>query len=228
MSQVKPYQPALLRLLHGGVALLVCGALGSGFLVYNAYDQRWGGLKLPLMTGLQDIHGTIGVMLFCLWPLFAVYSLRRGNQRLVQHDTLSQLGQVPQAIGWVAWQRGVNTLMLLAGTCALLTGRMMQEAWLPNGAVNQPWYLAHLASWLGLGLMLGLHGLMSAKVGGWPLIQSMWQWTVRSSDRPDRWLKGWQGRWGNRVLLGVEVLVFGGLGLALVLPLVLSLVKGEG
>jgi hypothetical protein len=178
MSQTKLYQPALLRLLHGGVAIVAIGALGSGFLVYNAYDQRWGGLRLPLMTGLQDIHGTIGVAFFGLWPLFAVYSLRRGDRRLVQGDTVAQLGQVGRPVGWVAWQRVVNTLMLLAGTSALLTGRMMQEAWLPNGEVQQPWYLAHLASWLVMGLMLLLHGLMGAKVGGWPLIRSMGQWAV--------------------------------------------------
>ena len=47
-----PYQPSLLRLLHGVTALLVLGAWLSGLFVYSRYDGRWGRLPFtPAATG---------------------------------------------------------------------------------------------------------------------------------------------------------------------------------
>jgi hypothetical protein len=59
MPQLSPYQPVLLRILHGVAALLVVLALITGFWVYNTYDKRWGSLPLPSLGDIQGIHGTI-------------------------------------------------------------------------------------------------------------------------------------------------------------------------
>jgi len=45
MSRSAPYQPLLLRLFHNAHALLVLGALITGFWVYNTYDGRFGTLS---------------------------------------------------------------------------------------------------------------------------------------------------------------------------------------
>lgn len=59
MPQSHPYQPILLRILHGFAALLTVLALISGFLVYNTYDKRWGSFILPTIGDIQGIHGTM-------------------------------------------------------------------------------------------------------------------------------------------------------------------------
>jgi hypothetical protein len=46
MPRSKPYQPLLLRLLHGVNAVLIIGAAITGFLVYDSWDGRFGGLSL--------------------------------------------------------------------------------------------------------------------------------------------------------------------------------------
>ena len=62
----RPYQPSLLRLLHGATALLVPLAWLTGLLVYSASDGRWGRLPLAL--------------------LFALYALTAGRLRLRRND----------------------------------------------------------------------------------------------------------------------------------------------
>ncbi len=62
----RPYQPSLLRLLHGATALLVPLAWLTGLLVYSTYDGRFGRLPFSLAGEWIDIHGTVG---FLLWPL---------------------------------------------------------------------------------------------------------------------------------------------------------------
>lgn len=43
-----PYQPSLLRLLHGATSLLVAGAWLSGLVLLLTLDRRWGSLPLDL------------------------------------------------------------------------------------------------------------------------------------------------------------------------------------
>ena len=51
----RPYQPSLLRLLHGATALLALAAWLSGLVVYSSFDGRWGRLPLNLAeTGLTS------------------------------------------------------------------------------------------------------------------------------------------------------------------------------
>lgn len=219
MSPTPPYQPALLRILHGLTAMLTVSALISGFWVYDTYDQRWGSLALPALRDIQGIHGTIGLTFLLLLPLFALYSFRLGDRRLIQAQSLSQLKQVGQPVWWVSLHRLTNTLMLLAATFAVITGRMMQEAWLPSGAVQQPWYLAHLAAWVTVLISLALHLLMGGKVGGLPLLLSMFAWKTRREDMPHTWLQEFKWQHGSVILRTIESVVIGGIILAFLLPL---------
>ena len=77
----RPYQPSLLRVLHGATALLALGAWWTGFMVYNRFDGRWGRLSLPLGGEWIDIHGSVGVALLPLALLFALYAFTLGRAR---------------------------------------------------------------------------------------------------------------------------------------------------
>lgn len=219
MAPVKPYQPILLRLLHGFTALLVVLALGTGFWVYDIYDGRWGHLGLPQIGDMQGIHGTIALTFFLVLPFFAAYSFRLGDRRLWQPNSLTQLKQPGKPIWWVAAHRLLNTGMLLAGTFAVVTGRMMQEAWLPAGELNHPVYLAHLGAWVILFGAVALHLLLGIKVGGLPLLVSMVSFGQREGDRPRQWLKGLRGKPASKVLQVLEIFVAAGIVFALAVPL---------
>jgi len=119
-----PYQPLLLRLLHGLSALLMIAALITGFLVYDSWDGRFGGLQLTVR----------------------------------------------------------NTTMLLAAAIAVGSGKLQDENWLSNGELNHAAYFAHLIAWILVVLGIAIHILMSAKVGGIPLLISMVDRTIRADD----------------------------------------------
>lgn len=218
MPQSIPYQPSLLRLLHGTIAVLTFLAIISGFWVYDTYDQRWGGLGLPRLEDIQGIHGTLALAFFLLLPFFALYSFHLGYRRLFPEQSFTQLKQVGQPIWWLYLQRLINTLILLLATFAALTGRMMKEEWLPAGEMDHWWYLAHLLAWLGVLITVALHLLLGVKVGGIPLLVSMFRWGIRQNDQPRFWLRGIITRPSSFVLMIVEIIVLGGIFLALVLP----------
>jgi uncharacterized iron-regulated membrane protein len=218
MPQSRPYQPALLRILHGAAAGLTLLALISGFWVYNTYDKRWGGLALPRLEDIQGIHGTIALTFLLLLPLFALYSFHIGYRRLIQAQSLHQLKQLDEPARWIAIHRIANTFMLLAATFAVVTGRMMKEEWLPAGEINRQWYQAHLAAWLCMLISLSLHLLLGIKVGGVPLLASMFNWGMRREDRPRMWLQGIRMNHSDLILKLVEVVVVGGIVVAFILP----------
>lgn len=216
MTPSSPYQPLLLRVLHGASAILTLCALVTGFWVYNTYDQRWGSLPLPKLDDIQGLHGTISLTFLLLLPVFALYSFHIGHRRLIQEQSLSQLKQIGQPIGWIALHRVANTLLLLSATFAVVSGRMMKEEWLPAGELNRFWYLAHLLAWLGVGLSVALHLLLSAKIGGVPLLFSIWSWRVQAAD--STWWQGFRIKHPGLILGMLEVMVMGGILLAFVLP----------
>lgn len=218
MSRVHPYQPVLLRILHGFAALQVVLTLISGFLIYNTYDKRWGSLALPTMGDIQGIHGTVALTFLLFLPIFALYSFHAGSRRLIQEQSFSQLIQLGKPVWWTSVHRFANTLMLLAATFAVVTGRMMKEEWLPAGEINRQWYLAHLVAWACVLISLALHLLLGAKVGGMPLLVSMFNWTVRREDTPSFWLQGIKLNYSSLILKVVEVFVIGGIILAFILP----------
>ena len=119
----RPYQPSLLRLLHGATALLVPLAWLSGLLVYSSYDGRFSRLPFSLPGEWIDIHGTVGVLLWPLALLFSLYALTVGRLRLRQP---------------------ANALALLALVMAVGSGKLMQEDWLRDGQLHHIVYSVHL------------------------------------------------------------------------------------
>jgi cytochrome b subunit of formate dehydrogenase len=218
MLPTHPYQPVLLRILHSIAAALLILALISGFWVYNTYDRRWGSLALPALGDIQGIHGTIALTFLLFLPFFALYSFRVGYRRLIQEQSFSQLKQIGQPVWWISVHRFANTLMLLAATFAVITGRMMKEAWLPAGELYRQWYQAHLLAWASVFISLLLHILMGAKVGGAPLLVSMFNWKTRGDDRPRSWLQEVQIKHSSLVLKVLEFIVIGGVVMAFLLP----------
>jgi Prokaryotic cytochrome b561 len=218
MPQSSPYQPALLRVLHGATAILTVLALISGFWVYNTYDKRWGSLALPMLGDIQGIHGTIALTFLLLLPVFALYSFHLGYRRLIQEQSFSQLKQLGQPAWWISIHRFTNTLMLLAATFAVVTGRMMKEEWLPSGEIHHQWYLAHLVAWICVFISLALHLLIGAKVGGVPLLVSIFNWKMRDEDTPRSWLQGIKIKHSSLILKVIAGVVIGGIIMAFILP----------
>lgn len=187
MAVSRPYQPLLLRLLHGLTGLCAIAAILTAYWTYVTYDNRWGGLPLPAWKAIEGIHGTFGLWTLLLFPALAIYALRRGQKRLLQPDSLAQLKDIGKPIWWYTLHRGANSLMLIALTAALFSGKMMGSTWLPQGELTHIWYYIHLISWVVLVLALALHLLMSAKIGGRPLLLSIWDWRFRPQDDPRHW-----------------------------------------
>ena len=66
MPPTPPHQPALLRLLHGGVAALVPLAWLSGVVALANHNRRWIRLPAQVPGDRINIHGTVGME---LWPI---------------------------------------------------------------------------------------------------------------------------------------------------------------
>ncbi|MDB9305462.1 MULTISPECIES: cytochrome b/b6 domain-containing protein [Cyanophyceae] len=210
MTRSAPYQPLLLRILHGISGILVITAIITGFLVYNTFDQRFGKIPLPKIDPIQDIHGTVALCFLLLLPAFALYSFHAGEKRLLQPDSLQKLTQVGKPIWWVSLQRIVNTLMLIASVWAVISGRMMKEEWLPIGELDHLWYYFHLIAWVIMVCCLAIHLLMSAKVGGAPLLLSMWSGKFRPGDSPRNWysrLRTWSSNFYQNFSAGINQLI---------------------
>jgi hypothetical protein len=199
MPKTTPYQPLVLRLFHNISGLLGVGAIITGFWVYNIYDRRFGSLPLPPIPNSQDIHGTLGLFFLLIFFPLSIYSLYWGSRRLVQADWTKRLTtQFGTPIWWMTVQRMANTLMLLAATFAVISGRMMKEAWLPAGELYHLAYNLHLVAWVVFIGSLLIHILMSIKVGGIPLLLSMTSLHYRDNDSPTLWpahLKTLFDRW---------------------------------
>jgi hypothetical protein len=163
----RPYQPSLLRLLHGATALLVLGAWITGFLVYNRFDGRWGRLPLALGGDWIDIHGTAAVMLWPVALIFALYALTLGRQRL---------------------RHPANAIALLALALAVGSGKLMVEDWLEDGELNHAVYTVHLMAWLAVAAAVLSHIGAVLTRGGRPLASSMASLTMRPGDQPRDWL----------------------------------------
>ncbi|MBX2864518.1 MAG: cytochrome b/b6 domain-containing protein [Leptolyngbyaceae cyanobacterium MAG.088] len=198
MKLTHPYQPFLLRSLHGITGLLLLLAVLSAFWTYNTYDGRWGTIPLPAYNAIEGIHGTFGLYTLLIFPMFVFYAFNRGKQRLAQTDSLITLThKVGQPDWWYTLSRCVNTLTLLALTFALFSGKMMDEKWLPNGELDHFWYYGHLISWLVIGVAIALHLLMNAKIGGTPFLLSMMTWKFRAQDSPRLWKNHISAWWSN-------------------------------
>ncbi len=198
MKPSHPYQPFLLRCLHGFTGLCLVLAILSAFWTYNTYDGRWGTVPLPDYKAIEGIHGTFGLYTLLIFPAFLLYAFNRGKQRLLQPESLTKLTQkMGHPVWWYTLSRCVNTLTLVALTFALFSGKMMDEKWLPNGELEHFWYSAHLISWGVMVVEIALHLLMNAKVGGVPFLLSMLTWEFRAHDSPRLWQKHIATWWAN-------------------------------
>lgn len=167
MGMVRPYQPSLLRLLHGAMALLVPLAWLSGLIVYTKHDGRFGGLNWRPAGDWIDWHGTIGVFLWPLALLFGLYALSLGRARLHQ---------------------AANATALLALALAVGSGKLMNEDWLRAGQFDHLVYSVHLLAWLLLAIAVSWHVAAILNRGGVPLARSMFQLKLRRNDLPRDWV----------------------------------------
>jgi hypothetical protein len=69
---------------------------------------------------------------------------------------------------------------------------------------------------------IAIHLLMGAKVGGLPLLLSIYNWKIRSEDAPKFWLRGFKIKPSTIFLFIFEVLVIGGIAIAFVLPVIFA------
>ncbi|WP_448381273.1 cytochrome b/b6 domain-containing protein [Gloeomargarita sp.] len=201
MTPNKPYQPFLLRLLHGLTGLFLLAAMLTAYWTYNTYDGRWGRIPLPAYPEIEGIHGTFGLGTLLVFPAFVIYAFHRGQRRLVPGDAWHLLTQVGRPLWWYTLSRVTNTLALVALTFALFTGKMMDETWLPKGELQHGWYYAHLLAWVVMGVTVLCHLLLNAKVGGAPLLLSMLSWQFRDHDSPRLWPTH-VSRWWSQVRQG--------------------------
>lgn len=232
MKSTQPYQPLLLRILHGLTGLFLMAAILTAFWTYDTYDGRWGRIPLPSYRDIEGVHGTFGLWTLLVFPAFVIYAFHRGQKRLVQPDSFIKLAQVGTPLWWYTLNRLTNTLALLALTFALFSGKMMDETWLPKGELNHAWYYAHLIAWVIMVAAIALHLLMNAKVGGVPLLLSMLNWQFRDKDSPKLWsshLSQWwtslqKGSWSAwfqspRILVVLEMAILLSMVAAWIIPL---------
>lgn len=160
-----PYQPSLLRVLHGLMAALVALAWVSGLAVYSEFDGRLGRLSLHLPEAI-DLHGSLGVVLILVSGLFVPYALSLGRARLRQP---------------------ANATALLALLLCLGSGLLMDEDWPRRGEFGHLPYHLHLLAWLLLSGAVSWHLLALLRRGGPALLGSMLQLRLRSGDAPCDW-----------------------------------------
>jgi len=197
MKQVQPYQPFLLRILHGLTGLSLTAAILTAFWTYNTYDGRWGKIPIPSYPEIEGLHGTFGLYVLLVFPAFVLYSFHRGQRRLIQPDSLAKLTQIGKPVWWYTLNRFTNTFALLALTLALFSGKMMNETWLPKGELNHAWYYAHLISWIIMVITISLHLLLNARIGGASMLLSMLNWQFHAKDSPTLWITQISNWWSS-------------------------------
>jgi hypothetical protein len=195
MSSKAPYQPSLLRLLHGVSALLTLVAVISGYWIYNQFDGRWGRIDLPHIDAIMDLHHGIAGKATLVFVLLGLYGLTLGRHKLIQPSSLKYLTQVNAPVWWQSLHRLTNTFMLGGIVLAVLSGRQMNGGWLVQGDFAHGTYVVHLAAWGAIGLSFVLHLLMNVKIGGISLLLSIFSIKLRPNDMPKDWFGQIQKIW---------------------------------
>jgi hypothetical protein len=166
VSMAAPYQPSLLRVLHGATALLVVVGWITGLLLLGGFDGRWGRLPFRLDDAWIELHGHVGLLLALVLLLFVPYALTLGAGRL---------------------RRVANSLPLLALALAVGSGLQMESEWLVDHATTPLPYALHILAWLLLAVSVPLHLIGAVRRGGWPLAGSMLSLQLRPHDGPIHW-----------------------------------------
>jgi hypothetical protein len=161
-----PYQPSLLRVLHGATGLLVAIGWITGLLLLGGFDGRWGRLPFSLDGEWIELHGRVGLLLALVLLLFVPYALTLGAGRL---------------------RRFANSLPLLALVLAVGSGLQMETEFLLNHASTPLPYALHLTAWLLLAVSVPLHLIAAVRRGGWPLAASMLSLRLLPHDGPLHW-----------------------------------------
>jgi len=161
-----PYQPSLLRVLHGASAVLVAIGWITGLLLLGSFDGRWGRLPFTLDGEWIDWHGRVGLLLALVLLLFVPYALTLGAGRL---------------------RRLANSLPLMALVLAVGSGLQMKSDFLVNHAATPLPYALHLLAWLLLAVSVPLHLIGAVRRGGWPLAASMVSLRLLPHDGPLHW-----------------------------------------
>ncbi len=196
----QPYQTLIFRCLHASQGLLAAAGMITGYWIYNTWDQRFGQIPFPAATeSIIELHEEIGGIFVGLCILFIAYSLFAGRRRLVQAKSLQQLGKVGHPIWWYSLHRFVNTGLLIMGLLIIVSGDALDDDVLEQGTFADLAYTLHLSAWAGMVLLTIAHVGLSLKVGGMPLVLSIVNTRVRSSDRPTRWPARFF-TWTNRLL----------------------------
>ncbi|MEA5540529.1 MAG: hypothetical protein WAN66_24680 [Limnoraphis robusta] len=86
-----PYQPLLLRILHGVTGICAIAAILMAAWRYDTDDRRFSRIFLPKLEAIEGIHGTFGLWTLLIFPVFVVYAFRRGQKRLIQPDSVQKL-----------------------------------------------------------------------------------------------------------------------------------------
>ncbi|WRH68844.1 MAG: hypothetical protein RSE13_12375 [Planktothrix sp. GU0601_MAG3] len=134
-----------------------------------------------------------------VYLIFVVYSLIAQRKKLIQRNTLQTLTQINKPAWWYTLLRIGNTLALIAVALAVISGKFQEEEWLVNGEINHLWYFLHLIAWVIILFSIMIHVLMAIKVGGMPLIISMFNTHYQPQDHPKFWF-GNVKNWFYRVL----------------------------
>lgn len=92
-----PYQPSLLRLLHGLTALLVGLCWFTGLALYSQFDGRWGRIPLRLPEVI-DLHGSLGLVLLLVSLPFGAYAVSLGRGRLSRAAKAAPLLAPPRRV----------------------------------------------------------------------------------------------------------------------------------
>ncbi|MGB3789849.1 MAG: cytochrome b/b6 domain-containing protein [Phormidesmis sp.] len=188
MPKSRPYQPLIFRLLHTINGTLALGSIATGFWLYNTWDHRFGQLPLPKADSQWfDIHHNIGEMVTAAFALFFFYSLFAGRRRLIQPKSVKQLPHLNKPSGQYALHRLVNTGLLGMLILSLISARQFGGARILVEGEWNVWYNLHVFAWASIVVLLLSHILLSFKVGGWPLLQSMIDRHVRPKDSPKQW-----------------------------------------
>lgn len=166
MAPNQPYQPSLLRLLHGAVAVLAPLAWLSGLAVLIGYDRHWFPAAAPLPGEWIEIHGTVGVVLWPLAILFGLYALSLGRARLRQPGNAAALLSLALAVG---------------------SGKLMEEDWLLEGQFDHLAYKLHVLAWALLAGVVLWHVAGVLRRGGPALATSIASLKLRDNDRPQHW-----------------------------------------
>lgn len=169
-----------------GVLLLL--GMVTGYWIFNTWDRRWLVLPLPRATELVlEMHEEIGGMFGGAIALFVIYSILSGRRRLIQPNSLSQLAKVGKPVWWYTLHRLVNTGLLMMGGLVVLSGDALDDDAMMAGQFSDLAYTLHVFAWAAIGVLMVAHLLLSLKVGGVPLLLSVFSRKVRIKDLPIYW-----------------------------------------